>query len=147
MATLAQRIGQALARGKLAQARALGTTVLFCHRGGSAVTLYAEIPSTPSGADVDREGHVSTEERALRVRLPTGQPGFAAPIGGSEPVTPGDTLVYLGRTYYVREPIRTEAFGYVYALHAAERRRLAAGAARGPGWGRPSKPAPEEFRP
>jgi hypothetical protein len=125
MSTLAERIGQALARAKLAQVRAMGGTVSFSHRGAAAVTLYAEITESAHALELSRAGHSVTEERILRLVVPTDQPGFAAPTNGLEPVTPGDKVVHRGRTYFVCPPVRTEAYGQIYRLRCSERRRLA----------------------
>jgi hypothetical protein len=127
MTALADRLGRILARAHLARARAFGTTVLFSHRGGSPVTLYAELPDDARALDAAHGGEHLTEERVLRLDVPTGQAGFAYPTGGAEPVTPGDTVVHRGRTYYVREALRIRAFGHVYTLHGVERKRLASG--------------------
>jgi hypothetical protein len=127
MTTLADRIGQAIAHGELCRARTLGSTVSFAHRGAAPVTLRAELSRHLPALGLRREGHQETEERTLIARVATGQEGFAFPTGGVEPVTPGDTIVHRGRTYYVRAPIRTEAYGHVYVLRCVERRRLASG--------------------
>jgi hypothetical protein len=128
MTALTDRLGRILARAHLARARAFGTTVLFSRRGASPVTLYAEIPDAAQALSAAHGGLHLTEERILRLDVPTGQTGFAYPTGGAEPVTPGDAAVHRGRTYYVREALRIRAFGHVYTLHCVERKRLASGA-------------------
>ena len=127
MTALGDRLGRILARAHLARARAFGVTVQLSHRGASAVTLYAELPDAAHALAAAHGGPHLTEERILRLDVPTGQTGFACPTGGAEPVTPGDTVVHRGRTYYVREALRIRAFGHVYTLHCVERKRLASG--------------------
>ena len=118
------QIGKALARAGENVARSLGVGVVFSHRGAAGISLKARLLLEEIASVT--EGGVLTERRVLVLAVPT-QAGFAVATNDTEPVTPGDTITYLGRTYHVLDPILKRANGHVYVLRCAERKRLASG--------------------
>lgn len=123
-----EQIDAARATAKLSVAKAIGTQIQFSHRGGLAVTLYAN----PLGQSIlkERSGGmmgVVTEVRAASFEIPV-QTGFARTTGDTEPITPGDVITWMGRHYDVLDPIEKSKAGFIYTVKCAERKRLASGA-------------------
>lgn len=124
-----ETIGQAIAIGQLAKARALGETILLYHRANSAVTLYVLVPKVPGGAVGEQDGPHLVEGRAETLSIPTGQAGFAYPSGNTEPVVPGDYYTRRSRTYQILE-IQTEDYGYTYTVKSVQKKHVALGAVK-----------------
>jgi hypothetical protein len=103
-------------------------TVGFVHRGAASVNLTARLVEQ-SVRSVLKGGTVSAE-RTLVIKVAL-QTGFAVPTDESEPVTPGDLITYLGRTWVVQEPVTPDPANEVYTLVCVESKALGGGAKRG----------------
>lgn len=120
------QLATAGATKSLALAKAVGLTVTLAHRGATAVSLYAE----KEGEDIQiiSDGPMKIEQRVLRLKIPV-QSGLVAPTAEAEPITPGDVIAYLGRSYSVLDPVGKVDGGYVYQVRAVEQKRLSQGVA------------------
>ena len=112
------------AEAELIEAQVMELVVEFCHRGGTAVCLAALYVKEGNG--VVTEGGKQRESRLLFCRVPANQCGFEVSFNDTEPVIPGDTLKYNGKTFYVQKEGITR-IGDVYEITAAEKKRLASG--------------------
>jgi hypothetical protein len=117
-------IGESIGRSKLGIAKALGVQMNFSHRGAAAQTLWVRILKTYT--TVDESGGSQTEVRVIVVEIPV-QDGFARATSEAEPLSPGDTLSWIGRTWFCTDRIDKQPAGYFYTAHFAERKRLASG--------------------
>lgn len=116
------QIGSAEAAAVLAEARAIGISGSFSHRGAVAVTLKALVMDTDL-LIVEQPG-INTEVRVLTLMIPTGQTGFSTPTVEAEPITPGDTWTFKGRVHYALSPIKKNIQSTVYTVKFAEQKRL-----------------------
>ncbi len=115
------RIGAAEARACLAEARALGITGTFSHRGAAGVALKVLIIANKNVSS--EQNGITTEQRALILKIPT-QTGFAKPTTDVEPITPGDSFTYMSRVHYAVNPIEKNVYGTVYKVMFVEDKRL-----------------------
>lgn len=116
-----ERIGAGIARGKLALARRMRTSMSLSHRGAGANTIYFN--SLGESIGTVQHGGTLEEGRIWWIEVPV-QANFAAASTEAEPVTPGDKATILGREYAVLDPIEKDWTGYIYKLKLFEEKTL-----------------------
>ena len=99
MASAYNRLQRANQRAFKICSKRLGVTILFKHRKNDWVSLYAETGS--EDGEPDESGGKVDQDRVTYFDISTLQAGFETPSGEVDPVTVGDEIVYLTRSYPV----------------------------------------------
>ena len=116
-------ISSAVSEGTLAACKGVGVPVQFSHRGQEARRLYVQ--PLEAGLEPEARNGVVTELRTQQFRVPI-QRHFRRSESDVEPFTPGDTLVWQGKTYSCRSGTM-DPYKAVYILDTVEHKRLSSG--------------------
>lgn len=119
-------IGQADADAILAEAKAMGETISFSHRGAGASTLYALVLG--ESLNLDRAGGMLVQERQREFIIPV-QTGFAVSADDTEPICAGDTITWKSKVYSVVDPIVKLDGERVYRVTTVQQKTLGMGVA------------------
>jgi len=123
--TAYEQIGLDKARTLYAVARAIGQTIELKHRDKTCRTLYA-VTRDEQVAVVEENG-IQTQTCTRMFRIPI-QDGFDVTRKDSEPVIPGDMIVFNLRNYFVLQGGITKVSNdYIYEVNCIQRKRLASG--------------------
>ena len=104
--------------------------VELAHRGSGGQSAFVRIHAFNIGESVElfEDGGNEIERRVLKLEIGTGQVGFVTAQGDTEPVSLGDPIKYLGRTYGVTEVVSKDADGRWYEVRAVSKKTITAGA-------------------